>query len=714
MPKTRSEKGMEVVEAGTSKGTTTPSNESSEAEDAGLNRTILENTEEEMSRLIAEEIARHTREMSLRKQLLELKIKHQKELEEMERSHQQLNISLPVVETKPCVATVSSITPEQRLARKSVNTSLAKFNGNIEEWPLFISSYKYTTESCGFSNMENLKRLQDCLTGEALEQVRGSLLTPETVPSVIEDLKNLFGRPQKLLKMMLRKVRETKAPTEDQVKTFIVFGMKVKQLNEHLVACEMTDHLGNPLLVDELVGKLPTSYKREWVQFMKGKAGKALCLFNKFIQLVVSELAEVDEYDLEPSKRRDRKDGNFQSEFHKKPSSTSRFKKEYTNVHHSKEDASPKRSPNCWICKQTGHTLNNCNQFQQMTVAERIAAAEKAKLCKTCLSKFCHGVCLRSLRCEVNGCGKQHHTLVHRTEEHVQLQRADSSGDALRTQVVIYRTIPITLHYGENSIDITAFVDEGSSATLIDECVAEQLKADGPNEPLQITWTGNISRFEDRSRKLDLLISSQGSTQKWKLFEPRTVAGLMLPSQSLRLADVVKRYKHLADIPVTGNSQQNPLIVIGLNNIELFAALETRVGNPGEPVAVRSKIGWTIYGVTDSASTPHVVMNLHRITAMTNRDLHDVLGNQYKLEQMSIPAFEVPIAPDEKRAKDILKRTTKRIGNRFETGLLWRDDNRVFPDSYPTAEKRMQQLAKRLKKNPALESKVAEMIKEYE
>ena len=165
--------------------------------------------------------------------------------------------------------------------------------------------------------------------------------------------------------------------------------------------------------------------------------------------------------------------------------------------------------------------------------------------------------------------------------------------------------------------------------------------------------------------------------------------------------DLSSSYKHLADIPVTGNSQQNPLIVKGLNNIELFAALETRVGNPGEPVAVRSKIGWTIYSVTDSAWTPHVVMNLHRITAMTNRDLHDVLGNHYKLEQMSIPAFEVPIAPDEKRAKDILKRTTKRIGNRFETGLLWRDDNRVFPDSYPTAEKRMQQLAKRLKKNPA-------------
>uniref|UniRef100_A0A182S0C7 Peptidase aspartic putative domain-containing protein n=1 Tax=Anopheles funestus TaxID=62324 RepID=A0A182S0C7_ANOFN len=440
MPKTRSDKGMEVAEAGPSKAPTTPSNETSEVEDAILDQTVAENTAlksvEEMSRLIAEEIARHNKEMYLRKQLLELKMKHQKELREMEQSYQQLDISFPVVETKQPVAKGLSVTPEQRLARKSVSTSLAKFSGKVEEWPLFISSFKDTT--CGFSNLENLKRLQDCLTGDALEQVRGSLLTPETVPSVIEDLKNLFGRPQKLLKMMLKKVRETKPPTEDQVKTFIVFGMKVKQLNEHLVACEMTEHLGNPLLVDELVGKLPTSYKREW------------------------------------------------------------------------------------------------------------------------------------------------------------------------------------------------------------------------------------------------------------------------------------RYDHLADIPIIGSSQQTPMLVIGLNNIELFAALETRVGNPGEPVAVRFKIGWTIYGVADRVSIPHVVMNLHRITAMTNRELYDAVGSQYKLEQMSVPAFKMPIAGEEKRAKDILERTTRRVGNRFETGLLWREDNRSFPDSYPTAEKRMQQLARRLKRNPALESRVTEMIREYE
>lgn len=32
-----------------------------------------------------------------------------------------------------------------------------------EVWPLFISSFVHTTAACGFTNLENLKWLQDCL-----------------------------------------------------------------------------------------------------------------------------------------------------------------------------------------------------------------------------------------------------------------------------------------------------------------------------------------------------------------------------------------------------------------------------------------------------------------------------------------------------------------------------------------------------------------------
>lgn len=37
----------------------------------------------------------------------------------------------------------------------------------------------------------------------------------------------------------------------------------------------------------------------------------------------------------------------------------------------------------------------------------------------------------------------------------------------------------------------------------------------------------------------------------------------------------------------------------------------------------------------------------------------------------------------ERRARKIMEATTRRIGNRFETGLVWKTDIVEFPDSFP-------------------------------
>lgn len=94
-------------------------------------------------------------------------------------------------------------TQEQLAARQAVSKHLPMFRGEPEVWPLFISCYEYTTAACGFTNTDNLKRLQDSLQGLAREAVQSRLLMPDSVPEVIEDLRKLFGNPEKLLKTLV-------------------------------------------------------------------------------------------------------------------------------------------------------------------------------------------------------------------------------------------------------------------------------------------------------------------------------------------------------------------------------------------------------------------------------------------------------------------------------------------------------------------------------
>ncbi|XP_065081592.1 uncharacterized protein LOC135704092 [Ochlerotatus camptorhynchus] len=592
------------------------------------------------------------------------------------------------------------ISRDQLAARKAIS-HLPKFRGEPEVWPLFISSFEYTTEACGFSNLENLKRLQDCLQGDALEAVRSRLVLPNSVPNVICDLRNLFGRPEKLLKSLLTKVRNAPAPRADRLEMFVKFGITVKQLCDHLEAARLNDHLNNPMLVQKLVDKLPPSYKLDWVRYKQGKEDSPLRMFTDFMTEIVSDVSEVTEFSTLSVNER-------ASHGRENPR-----KKEFVHVHDSEQKQSEELrrevvSRPCWICKRTDHMIKSCEEFKQMNIAQRLREVDKQKLCGICLNKHGGNRCFLKIRCMARNCQGNHHPLLHRVEESVQLQKAKSDC------TVIFRMMSVTLYVGKRQYDTVAFLDEGSSATLVDDGVAKRLKAEGTLEPLIVTWTGNINRFENESRSVEMMMSAKGSKEKFSLFNTRTVSELQLPQQNVRYAEVVNRYPHLVGVPVRDFPSGLPTILIGLDNLHLFAPLESRVGEPNEPIAVRSKIGWTIYGSEKRKPRVHTYLNLHCVTPVSNQELHDMIRNQYVLDETAAASYAPPEPIEEKRAREILQATTKRVGNRFETGLLWREDERRFPDSYPMAVRRMRALERKLGKDPALKQKVCQQIEDYQ
>ncbi|XP_062715096.1 PHD and RING finger domain-containing protein 1-like [Aedes albopictus] len=93
-------------------------------------------------------------------------------------------------------------TNRQLAARQVMGKDLPIFSGNPEDWPIWVSNFERSTTTCGFSQDENLIRLQRCLKGPALETVRGRLLTPASVPHVIKTLQLRYGRPETLIRAL--------------------------------------------------------------------------------------------------------------------------------------------------------------------------------------------------------------------------------------------------------------------------------------------------------------------------------------------------------------------------------------------------------------------------------------------------------------------------------------------------------------------------------
>ena len=103
-------------------------------------------------------------------------------------------------------ATTACLNQEQVCSRQVIPRELPVFNGKPEEWPLFISSYENSSKLCGFTNDENLLRLQRALRSKALAFVSSKLTLPALVSEVITTLRMLFGRPESILQNLLLKL----------------------------------------------------------------------------------------------------------------------------------------------------------------------------------------------------------------------------------------------------------------------------------------------------------------------------------------------------------------------------------------------------------------------------------------------------------------------------------------------------------------------------
>ncbi|XP_055615048.1 uncharacterized protein LOC129761356 [Toxorhynchites rutilus septentrionalis] len=576
-----------------------------------------------------------------------------------------------------------SPTKAQLSSRQFLSRKLPTFSGQLEEWPLFISSYETSTKACGFSNIENLARLQECLKGEALEVVRSRLLLPKAVPKIIETLRMLFGRPEALLNMLLMKIRNAPPPKADRLASFISFGVVVQQLTNHLEATGLTTHLMNPMLIQELTEKLPAGTKMEWVRYRRRNAVVTLRTLSDFLSDIGKDASEATSFG-EAAVIVDHRQQKGKSK-----RGSEGFLHAHCETEKNQGPSGRERTP-CRICGRFDHRVRNCDKFRKLRLADRWEVVRRWNLCQLCLNEHGNFRCKLNLRCNVDGCNERHNPLLHQERSICNIHAT------LPKPSVIFRMIPVKLYRGQLSVNTIAFLDEGSSYTLVEKSLISKLGVGAVTQPLRVTWTAGVSRVKKDSRRVELFISARGSTQRFHIKSAHTVESLKLPPHTLPMSEIVKQHEHLRGLPIADFQQATPQILIGLKDIHLYAPIESRIGRPGEPIAVRSKLGWTVYGPTGTAEMDA-----------------GIVGKTYTLEESGISAALLPESVEDRRAKEILEKTTVRVGDRFETGLLWKEDDPSFPDSYPMAVKRMQSMERRLQKDAKLYEKVRCMIGEY-
>ncbi|XP_062714101.1 uncharacterized protein LOC134290893 [Aedes albopictus] len=625
--------------------------------------------------------------------------------------------------------TAEGVLSAQHLAaRQVVSRDLPRFSGDPLEWPMFISAYESTTAMCGIQPDENLARLQKCLVGGAREKVLSILTLPAALPEIIETLREECGRPEQLVHCLLVKIRHAPAPNVNKLDTLINVGREIRNLVTYIEAANLQDHLSNPMLLSELVGKLPPSLRLDWGLHTQKVPQVTLKAFSDYVTSIKAAACKVslpNESSQEESRRGKKEKGGFVNAHSidekrvtecstRNTNNTSSSKKEFLP---RSETFKPKPCP---VCNRNDHKLRECEKFIGFNVDQRKRLVGEMKLCQRCLGSHGKWPCRMKQSCEVDGCAETHHKLLHpsKPKTNSSVQPAGSSGviyaHCSRQAGVLFKVLPVILSSNGKSVLTFAFLDDGSNLTLMEEEIADELGLQGNVSSLCIQWTGSVTRKEPTSRQVELRISGVHGGPEYTMSEVQTVPHLDLPQQSLDYEKLSKEFPHLRGLPVRSFSNAVPKVLIGLDNAALKLTLDKRERRSREPIAAKTRLGWTIFGGAQGGQQRADRVMLHVCNCNEDETLHNLVNDYFSVETIGVNPTMPLESPEDQRARQILAQTTRRTDSgRFECGLLWKSDDFELPDSYKMAERRMVCLEKKLGKDPALKMKVLEQIDEY-
>lgn len=238
-----------------------------------------------------------------------------------------------------------------------------------------------------------------------------------------------------------------------------------------------------------------------------------------------------------------------------------------------------------------------------------MAKGARLKLCGSCLrSGHRMRVCRTAKRCAIKDCNSHHHKLVHDPEYQrktiqrsvINQEEAEPNHTILTTSSKkLFRIVPVTL-YGSNNkkVDTFAFLDGGSAVRMIDSSLIKELDLAGTHKPLHLTWTKQITVSDHESIITSVGIEERtdGVVERFNLCNVRTIEDIGLPSQTMNARELQKKIEHLRGLSLVDFANVKPLIIIGLEHAKLLVGNRQRVGNMGEPVALKTKLGWVVFG----------------------------------------------------------------------------------------------------------------------
>ena len=614
--------------------------------------------------------------------------------------------------------------------------SIKTFDGDPKQYHKFINSFSSNVANKAVDDETKLSRLMDYCSGVAERTIENcSTLSPsEGYKEALRLLKKNFGKPMVIAKAWMKALtnRPELKPGD---------GKACKELAMDCRGCfNVLRSEGTLMMIeynDDLLGKicnlLPRYIRSKWRTIhssIEATTDKPPS-FEKFVEFIEKIADEENHHAVGEAAlgelSRQSSDKKRQTQTTKKKDRGATFSVQGISTTDTSEKSHDQTRPlKCWKCSEE-HKLYSCPQFKSLSPDKRLEFVKAKRLCYNCIQYSNHGVakCRSPALCFKPECKKKHSGLLHdalekanpkkeyssaNKPEKSDHKKETSSHDPKKDTGVVATCegstngarlpiVPIMVMGKHGWTETHALLDPASNKTICSQTLINRLGLNGEMRQLELQGV-NIA-VQNPAVKLQLQVRPVDSDERIILREVYAIKNF--PDLKAHAPDISK-WEYLQDLPFSDGESAE--LLIGNNVWEAMEHLEVRKGKKGDPVAVRTIFGWTIYGWCSSSQNATCCF----IQANTeNVQLEKQVEQFWKLD--GVPNA-LQYSQNEKAVIDLWDESTSMIEGHYQLPIPFKKAEPRLCNNKAVAVKRLQCLERKFKRIPGLKEKYTSEIQD--
>ena len=554
-----------------------------------------------------------------------------------------------------------------------------------------------------------------------------------------ERLKKKFGGVQHIVDAHLAQVADGPHIKQDDVASLGRLLVNMESCCLTLSSWNAKDRLNSPETLSKILDRLPTRLQHQFNEkCAELHSTQQEPTFEKLMNFLETRVTLAESRLGKRLMNRGKRTATDVSATHiskataiPKPQVVSSFSTQDQTLAPTPQEQSPRE---CVVCKGD-HNVSKCRLFAEKSLEQKKQLISENRLCYNCLRSGHIVRNCRSRPCTVSNCGRKHHTLIHppESQDNQEPEQPHSSSQSEQSNVysvhdvssvsgfnsVRLKVLPVNVWNWNQSktVQVYAFLDEGSDTTMCTSKLASKLGINGKDMRLSVRTVNGLSQLKGECISLKVQgLSESKHFQPDVIALPRVLAVNALPSLSNNILNQrdVSRFNHLHDLTIPELASQKVELLVGADVLMAHVQHDIRYGDPGQPAAVLTGLGWTLFGPDSSLQVDNNEIRINYVQTCAVDSLHQKLDRMFRFDFSEAKEVSNPsLSRDDQRALDTMEGTLRLVDRHYQLGLPWREADVALPGNRPMAVKRLHQLKRKLDNEPELKDKYCAKINDY-